>query len=301
MLNRVLVVTMIGALVTASCSSGGSDDDALGDVSSSEVVEVDDTAPVGTPDDSTVDDSTVDAGTVDGGNDDVLTPDTTEDSVAGPGTDVAADVDPEAEAATADADLLTLSDMPLGWTEIPVDGEETLDDELAAARREYVACVGSEGITIFDFARTVAATGDYIGPNGESVVHTIAIDTEDAVEDFMASFSAEGVETCLADNIGPVLAAGTARPDPDGVVPDDLAVGEATAERLEVGTAGDETAAYRMTIAVTVDGVDVDLIVDLVATRVGDTVSGITAQSSVTPFDSDQLDSLVQAVANRLA
>lgn len=277
---------MIGVLAAASCSSEASDgNDAENDVSTSDEVDVADSQPDEIGGDSRGDNAT---------------PDTTADSVTGPTSDVPSDTDLEAEEAFAEAELLTLSDMPLGWTEDPVDGDDTPNDEVAAARRDFVGCVGTDGDKMFDFARTVAATGTFTSPDSATVVHTIAIDDDATVDQFMSSFSAEGVETCLADNIGPVLAAGMANPDPADPLPDDLTFGDATVERLDVAQAGDETFAYRITMPLTLDGVDVKLFVDLVATRVGNAVSGIEAQSGITPFDSNQLDSLIEAAANRL-
>lgn len=173
-------------------------------------------------------------------------------------------------------------------------------DEEAAAVGNYVACVGSCGETMFDFARTSAETGTFTAPDESEVEQRVAIDDISTVEQFMSSLAADDVATCLAENAKTVLEAALENPDPDDPPPDDLTIGDVVGGRLNVLAAGDETVGYRLTIPLTTGGFELSLITDLVATRVGNSISGLTIQSSLTPFDAAELDRIVQLSAERL-
>lgn len=282
-MKRTLVVATLGVLIAASCSSGSGDGtDTRDEAPIADTSEAGDNAP-GETEPAAGDDS------------DELDPVPDE----APTTDPAPEIDLDGEAATAESALLTLGDMASGWTEVPSEDEKRGDDE-AAALRDYVACVGSSGDTMFDFARTKVSTGDFTSPDDTTISQTIAVDDSSTVEKFMASFSADGVAKCLGDSAQVLFEAALANPDPNDPPPDDLVVGDVTAGRLNVTAAGDETVAYRLTLPVSTSGFNIDIYTDIVATRVGNSLSGLTIQSTITPFDSGELDQFVQLAAARL-
>lgn len=284
-MKRTLVVATLGVLMAASCSSGSSGDN---DTDTRDETQVTDTSEAA---DGASSETEPAAG------DEADEQDSVPDEA--PTTDPAPEIDLKGEAATAESALLTLGDMASGWTEVPSEDEERGDDETAALR-DYVACVGSSGDTMFDFARTTVSTGDFTSPDDTTIAQTIAVDDISTVEEFMSLFSADGVATCLGDSAQVLFEAALDNPDPDDPPPDDLVVGAVTAGRLNVAAAGDETVAYRLTLPVSTSGFNINIYTDIVATRVGNSLSGLTIQSTITPFDAGELDQFVQLAAARL-
>lgn len=63
---------------------------------------------------------------------------------------------------------------------------------------------------------------------------------------------------------------------------------------------GDDSAAFRLTVPLASQGVDVDLTIDVVMVRVGRAGITTTFQSTFSPFDSAEAARLTQLVVDRI-
>ena len=179
-----------------------------------------------------------------------------------PAQDVAAD------SAAAEAALLTLSDFPAGWSEVP-DEEDDSNQELL---EQVYECLGPDAVELIN-SETEAQTGSFTDPVDESTVDEIVAlaPTEESAEAYMAGGSADGVAECLTtayrEGVAELLA--------DAEEMQGAELGEITVGALNVGEIGEDSFAYRITVPISVQGVNVDLFADFVAVRVGRSAAGL--------------------------
>jgi hypothetical protein len=217
----------------------------------------------------------------------VPTMDDDADDAAAPVQDMVAD------AAAAEAALLTLSDFPAGWSEIPHEADDSNEEMLD---RVY-GCLGPAAVEMFN-SPTKARTGDFTDPADDSGVNQTAalFPTTESAEGYMAGGSADGVAECLTTVYREEL---PGRLEGDGV-PADAEFGEITVGSLNVGQAGEETFAYRVTAPVSAEGFTVDIVTDFVAVRVGRSVTGLNFQSFFDPTPTERIVEYASLAASRL-
>jgi hypothetical protein len=211
-------------------------------------------------------------------------------------TDVPAQ-DVAADAAAAEAALLTLSDFPAGWSEVPAEDDEEDDssDEMGERTKE---CFGSSTDTDIVSNETRARTGEFTDPADDSTVtQGVSLgSTVELTEDYMAAGSADGVAACLTI----VFREGYAELLEDAEEMQDAELGEITVGALNVGEVGEDTFAYRITIPITVQGFTVDFVFDLVAVRVGRSVSSLVFGSTFDPTPTERITEYTTLAASRL-
>ncbi len=251
---RILSVALAATLVVAACGSDGGDDADSADTT------VAATTPETTPDTTTAD----------------TTPETTQ----------APEQDVEADTATAQTSLLTLAELPEGWTEAPA--AET--SELAGLLAD---CVGVDSLTSLE---TNATSGAFASADGGLVVvQSVGIQpTERDARGVTAQFTNPSVPDCMAEAY--TAAGATAL----NSVADDAEIGEVTATRLAVGAAGDATQAVRVTIPVTSGDATTPVNVDIVVVRAGESLSALTFEGAVEPTAVETIDEITAAAAARL-
>jgi hypothetical protein len=212
------------------------------------------------------------------------TPDTTPDTTEVPAQDVAADT------AAAEAALLTLADLPDGWSEGPAPSEARSEIDGLIAE-----CLGLDALTSTEAS---AATVDFTSPDGGLVVAQ-RVGVEATVRDartVIALLTTPDVPECVAaayDSLG----AAALSPDAVG---DGAQLGEATASRLAVGAAGDATQAIRVTIPVTSGEATTELTVDLVVARVERSLAALTFEGRIAATAVETIDEITAAAAARL-
>jgi hypothetical protein len=99
-------------------------------------------------------------------------------------------------------------------------------------------------------------------PSEEAATRTLELLADDAAPGCFV----EAMQTVIEDN--------TAQED----LPEDVEVGDATFNRLSFAALGDESTAFRLTVPVSAEGIEVDVFFDLIFARVGRI--GITGSSS---------------------
>jgi hypothetical protein len=200
--------------------------------------------------------------------------------------------------AAAEGALLTLADFPDGWTETPA---EDLTDLAVESRRRIAECAGGEGDSLLDLGGALAESGNFRGPDDEVVEESVAIVDLAVAEDLMARFSAPGVDDCFADAMQDSVEALVATPpDPEQAFPEDAVVGKVTASPLEVAPGGDELTAYRIVVPIATQGLTIDIVLDAVLIRSGRSVAGLSFQSVLSPFPTEEIDRYVALAVERL-
>jgi hypothetical protein len=200
--------------------------------------------------------------------------------------------------AAADGALLDLNDFPEGWLAIPEDEPTDRDREYRAA---VAACAGGTGTDLLDLGGVSARTPDFVGPDDLQVEQTVTIVGQAVAEDFMARFGAPDVEECFGEAVRTNVAQMMENPDdPTDTLPPGVTIGDVTIERLDPNPIGDEVVGYRATVPIETPSVTVDSYIDIVAVRVGGSLSGLTFQSMFEPFPEDQLEYYLALAVARL-
>jgi hypothetical protein len=267
--TRLASIALAAALVVAAC---GSDETDTGVGGPSGTAAASDTSTPDTVVDTTIADTT---------------PDTAAPTSAPeePGQDV------EADATAAQAALITVADLPAGWTESSRDGDiaATLDARLAE-------CVGVEGDRIVA-ADATAQSARFVAAEGTlALTQDIGVLATERDARTVIAFTAEpGVPTCFADAYGE-LAADVLT----GSLADGATIGAPVATRLQVGSAGDATQAIRVVVPVTGDPSVVEVTIDHVVVRSGRALADLTFENraEVTPVET--IDEITALVAERL-
>lgn len=198
----------------------------------------------------------------------------------------------------AEAALLTIEDFPAGWTEVP-DAERT---PLAIeSQRRIAECAGGEGDRLLDLGGALAESGNFTGPDNQIVEESVAIVDETTATDMFARFTAPGVGDCFADAMQQAIDAVITSPsDPTETFPADTMLGTVTVDPLEVPTAGDESAGYRITVPLTTQGISFEITLDAIVIRSGGALAGVSFQSAPDPFPTEDVDHYVELAAERL-
>lgn len=201
--------------------------------------------------------------------------------------------DVAADAADAEAALLTLSDFPAGWSEVPDDGDDS-NQKLVEQVRE---CLGPDAVELFN-SETKVGTGDFTDPADDSRVgHVVTFaPTVESAEAYIAGGSADGVAECLTTTYREGLAELFAE-DEDLA---DAEVGEVTVGALNVGEVGDGNFAYRITAPISVEGFTLDIVADVVSVRVGRSVAGLNFLSQFDPTPIERITEYTSIAASRL-
>jgi hypothetical protein len=201
--------------------------------------------------------------------------------------------DVAADAAAAEASLLTLSDFPAGWSEVPAEDEDDSFEEMNERQRE---CLGTDADVLNE--EVEARTGDFTNPDDDSAVTQVVslAPSVEMAEAYMAGGSADGVAACLTA----VYREGFAEAVKDAEEMRGAELGEITVGALNVGEIGEESFAYRVTVPVSIQGFTVDIVADLVAVRVGRSVSGLTFRAQFDPTPTERITEYSALAASRL-
>jgi hypothetical protein len=201
--------------------------------------------------------------------------------------------DVAADAAAAEAALLTLSDFPAGWSEVP-DEEDDSNQELL---EQVYECLGPDAVEVIN-SETEARTGSFTDPVDESTVQEVIAlaPTVESAEAYIAGGSADGVAECLTtayrEGIAQLLA--------DAEEMEGAELGEITVGALNVGEVGEDSFAYRITVPISVQGLNVDLFTDFVAVRVGRSAAGLNFLSQFDPTAIERITEYTTLAASRL-
>ena len=261
---RVMSIALAATLLVAAC---GSDDSVSGAITPTET-----TAAAGTTVAESVPDTTV------------------ESSVAPTSEPEQAAHDVEADTAAAAAALLTVADLPEGWT------EAATDDATAPLNARLAECVGVDGDEISAAAATAAA-GPFASPAADASIrqHVGVFATEADARPVVAMTIEPAVPACFEEAYAEL--AGEALV---GAAAEGSTFGAPSVTRLQISPAGDSTQALRVTVPVTGDPAVTQVTVDHVIVRSGRSVATITFANSTEPTPAESIDAITAVVAERL-
>lgn len=214
----------------------------------------------------------------------------TESSVAPTSAPEAAAQDLEADTAAAEAALLTVADLPEGWT------GAAAGDAVAPLNARLAECVGVDGDEI-SAADATAAAGPFASPAGDASIrqHVGVLATEAEARTVVAFTVEPGVLVCFEQAYTELAADALV-----GAAAEGSTFGAPSVTRLQVVPAGDATQAIRVTVPVTGDPAVTQVTVDHVIVRSGRSLATITFANSteVTPVES--IDAVIAVAAERL-
>ncbi|MGJ9372553.1 hypothetical protein [Nesterenkonia sp. CF4.4] len=177
---------------------------------------------------------------------------------------------PESEHLDVESALLTLEDMPTGWTEESDDASSDTDDDAALCDVELIG--DAEAV---DDASAEFSAGDF----GPLLSHTVAVFDDDEAEQALEAFT-EALSNCNEwteeSEDGPL----TFRPAP-----------------LSFPSFGDDTLAIRFNVASEM----VDMTMDMIAWRQANTINLIAVAEVFGTPDAEQTEEFVTVADERIA
>lgn len=195
-----------------------------------------------------------------------------------------------ADQAIADGSVLTLADFPAGWEAKKSDGDK---DE--AENRRIAECTAVSYDELYGGTSGDADSKDFTSSDDDTISNSVTVSPDEAttIKAFEIS-SGDKFLSCVEDELQKYL-------EKEAAKEDDITVGDATVNQMSFDQFGDQTLAFKVTIPMKSQGIGIDVIGEFVHVRVGRASSLITAQSSVTPFDLDELTKLVRVSTDRLS
>jgi hypothetical protein len=193
---------------------------------------------------------------------------------------------PAQEQRTARRAQLRLSDFPADWQQQTAHRRASCE-RIRGSRRAASGRAISPSFHQPDYNHQ----GAY--PAVTSAVNLYADEAEAA--NWFARLSTRKTLACLAETLAERAEKRASRAGSA------LAVGEPTTARVHVDTVGDERAGGRVTLPLTAQGVDVDLIFDYVFVRTGRGVALLALADTQVPFDENWRAELTGTLTRRLA
>ncbi len=190
----------------------------------------------------------------------------------------------------AEGALLTLDDVPSGWTAEADDDDE--EDVSESACFEDIQPDLSE-LTVTGHAESETFQTESAWVSSEASVYRTEEEARQAFEGGREALLSDELPACFGD----VFAEGLAEEENDV----EIKVGEVSAEEVSLeDLAAEENAAVRFEIPLEVDGEPVSAYTEFIGLVEGRTIGSLTTFSFVTPFPADETERLVGTVADRL-
>lgn len=194
------------------------------------------------------------------------------------------------EQAVVDGALLELSDFPSGWSQRTAEDEEDPREE--DGQREIAKCIG------VDFERLYgedvnADSPTFVSPGDEEVSSSAVIEeTEEDARFVVETLATDKALTCVAEQLQDYMEERTRGEDAE--------IGTVAVDRMSFTQLGDRTDAYRITVPISMEGLETDAYFDIATVLVGRAGATVQAFSVITPFDTAQLEELTTVVVDRL-
>jgi hypothetical protein len=200
----------------------------------------------------------------------------------------------QADEDAAEAMLLTLDDFPAGWQEGETDEDEE-EEEFEELQADLADCLGVDPDELNPDNPT-ATSPSFTSPDDEevSVEVNFTASTEAANRGFEL-LNDDATPGCYGEALQAVIEETAAQ---EGL-PEGVEFGDTTFNRLSFDRLGDDSLAFRITLPVSAEGVDVDLFFDVVFARVGRIAIEGSFQSVFAPFDEEQAAELMRTVIDR--
>ncbi len=190
--------------------------------------------------------------------------------------------------------LLTLSDFPEGWEAKPSDDAEGSDkfaDELADCLDVPAALLGGDDDDSVD-------SPDFESPDNKQVSNSVAVaPTTDLAAQVFDILQQPNATRCFGRALDDELRYSM---EHDQDAPNNLELGKVSMGELNLPRYADESVAFRATVPVSAEGINVDVYVDLVFMRHGRVASFVSFLDLLSPFPLDQAKHYAGLAAERL-
>lgn len=197
------------------------------------------------------------------------------------------DVDVE----VAEAAVLTLDDLPVGWSSNARDDDDD-DDEFD---QEFADCLGVPVEEVADSGNPKAESETFVAEDDTEIEAevVVAATVEEAIADFEQATSEEFLE-CMREVLPAVMESAAAEEGGE------FALSDTSVGPLRVEDTGDRSGALRLTIAIEAEGMNVDFYIDFLFAQVGRATMQLTVASIFAPADVESSQSLLATMVDRI-
>jgi len=212
------------------------------------------------------------------------------DATSDPDNAATAEVDP-ADQNIADESLLVLKDFPPGWE--AADAEQ--EDGTSRQQKEKIAeCVGVDYGELYDFGAK-ALSQNFTSEYDETVSSKVPVAADEATmkRAFEIGASAE-FRKCSAEGVSDVAAANLKESGQNAKI------GKVTVNEMSFDSFGDEINAFRVTVPIAVQGLEVEATADIIQVRVGRASVVIQSNGVGNSLTSSELSEYVEKAVERL-
>ncbi|HVV75459.1 MAG TPA: hypothetical protein VHC43_05435 [Mycobacteriales bacterium] len=207
--------------------------------------------------------------------------------------------DKTAAQAQAQSALLTLKDLPAGWTENPSQDSQADD---AAVNAQLASCLG---VSASIFAKSgpdkvEVNSSDFESPNNGSsgsVSENIDIESADRIDQDFAVVNSSKLPGCLQSVYSSFLKKKFAQ-DPQTK---QAKIGTVTATRTNIPSYGDESAGLEIKVPFTISTTKAEVDLDMIFIRVGNTAAQLLFENTFKPFDTATAASITTKAADKLS
>lgn len=207
--------------------------------------------------------------------------------------------DPVAAQHTAQAAVLTLHDLPAGFTSSP-STDSAADD--ATVNNQLASCLG---VPASLFARSgpdkvEVNSDDFDTPNqgaSGSVSETVDVETADRLSQEFAVVNSDKVPGCLQTVYGKFLKQKFAQ-DPQTKA---AKIGTVTATKSNIPSYGDESAGFELKVPFSIGGTNAAVYLDIIFVRVGTVSAQVVFENSMQPFDTTTAATITQTATDKLS
>lgn len=191
----------------------------------------------------------------------------------------------------AEAAVLTLDDLPVGWSSKPREDDED-DDEFD---QELADCMGIPVEEVAESGNPKAESETFLADDDSEVEAEVVIapTIDEAIEDFELATSPEFLD-CTREVL-PALMERAAEEEGS-----EFRIADASIGPLRIEESGDRSAAFRLSISVQVDTFNVDIYADILIAQVGRATMQLSTMSVSSPKDLTFSQSLLDVMVDRI-
>jgi hypothetical protein len=239
--------------------------------------------------DDTDDDAATETSTSEDTSTTAVSPQDTEPGTAPP-QDTAPTQDLAADQALAESIVLTAADAPAGWTASQPDGDDDSEYD-----RRFAECVGVP-VEHVDPTFPQADGADLTSPDDSEVTSTAYVaPSVEAAQPMLAVYRQDDSPACFTEVLQDVLVDAVTEDGTSGVTVD-----RPSFERLPYASLGDETEAFRLSMRVSAEGVELHLYADAILVRSGRVVVQALFMSLFEPFPVADSEALLRRMVDRI-
>ncbi|MEJ7628875.1 MAG: hypothetical protein WKF54_04715 [Nocardioidaceae bacterium] len=197
----------------------------------------------------------------------------------------------------ANAALLSISDLPAGWS---TSKDESDDSETAEFETQLADCLGApSSIVNADEAAVHVESPDFDSPDGNTTIsETLSVDRTERTEQVFAVLHQSNLTDCMTDALGAYMQKTFADSDDPDI--QSAKLGDVEVGQLSAGHYGDDTVALRATVPVEVSGISISVYLDVLYIRQGNAVENLTFEGVGTPVDPQTTARFAQLATRKL-